>query len=123
MPPTDPRVLEADEGAILRDLLVRMYHAHEQRKSWDPKGAAAALADSAPESLREQFQALEREVKEGEFSRLIQQFEAARRPVIRKRTLTGIKLRVGTKEPPKATRTDADTAVRLMRIKTTPTGG
>lgn len=41
LPPNDPRVLEADEETVLRDLTLIRYHRHRARAAEDP-GAAAA---------------------------------------------------------------------------------
>jgi hypothetical protein len=95
LPPTDPRVLDADEGTILRDLLARMYHTHAQRKLYDPKGAAAAEAEgTADEGLREQYKALEQDATRGELATRIRAFEQARTAKPGGRRLAGIRLKV-----------------------------
>lgn len=115
MPPTDPRVLDADESTIVRDLMVRLYHTHEQRKIFDPKGAAAAEGPPK-ETLREQFRELERQATEGELAQNIKRFEASRNKKATGRQLNAIRLSVGTRPPPAKEQPEKSIAERLVKL-------
>lgn len=95
--PKDPLVLEMTQEEIVHDLVTRLYHEHEKRKGWDPKGA------DADEQRRDQdmaagYRELEKDYTEGEMAARVKQFEATRAEETKQgpgRRVTGLRISHG----------------------------
>lgn len=93
-----------------------MYHLHEQRKVFDPKGAAEA--EGATEQMKQAYQQLEQEVKHGELAERIRAFEEKRR---RKPVPKGI-AKISTKVRSRSSEGNRSSQPRIAlgRLKGTP---
>ena len=77
MPPTDPRVLAADEGIVIEDLVVLRYHMHERLRSMDPRAAEAIDRQANDPTLRDQYADLEQRAQGPEMQAKLARFLGA----------------------------------------------